>query len=146
VKDALMLAVDEDTFAFSAYMGARRLSTGTAEEKAHRDAKMQEGLKLAVEVPLRTARLSYEAMEVAEIAMRYGNPNSITDAMVGFTIASVGVLGGIWNVLVNLKNITDVAFVAEMRPACARLRDQANELLVRATIDADARLEAMLEK
>jgi len=78
----MMLAVDEDTFAFSAYLDARRLPAGTAEEKARRDAKMQEGLKLAVEVPLRTARLSYEAMETAEIAMQHGNPNSITDAMV----------------------------------------------------------------
>ncbi|MCX7140062.1 MAG: glutamate formimidoyltransferase [Proteobacteria bacterium] len=91
VKDALMLAVDEDTSAFSAYMDARRLPAGTAEEKGHRAAKMQEGLKLAIDVPLRTARLSYEAMETAELAMQHGNPNSITDAMVGFTIASAGV-------------------------------------------------------
>jgi glutamate formiminotransferase/formiminotetrahydrofolate cyclodeaminase len=146
VKDALMLAVDEDTFAFSAYMDARRLSAGTAEEKAHRDAKMQEGLKLAVEVPLRTARLSYEAMETAEMTMRHGNPNSITDAMVGFTIASAGVRGGIWNVLINLKDITDATFVAEMQPTCAKLLDQANALLARATSDGNARLEAMLRK
>jgi len=146
VKDTLMLAVDEDTLAFSAYMDARRLAAGTAEEKAHRAAKMQEGLKLAVEVPLRTARLSYEAMETAELAMRHGNPNSITDAMVGFTIASAGVRGGIWNVLINLKDITDAAFVAEMQPTCAKLLDQANALLARATSDGNARLEAMLRK
>ena len=146
VKDTLMLAVDEDTFAFSAYMDARRLAAGTAEEKAHRNAKMQEGLKLAVEVPLRTARLSYEAMETAEMAMRRGNPNSITDAMVGFTIASAGVRGGIWNVLINLKDITDAAFVAEMQPTCAKLLDQASALLARATSDGNARLEAMLQK
>ena len=146
VKDALMLAVDEDTFAFSAYLDARRLAAGTAEEKAHRAAKMQEGLKLAVEVPLRTACLSYEAMETAEMAMKHGNPNSITDAMVGFTIASAGVRGGIWNVLINLKDITDAAFVADMQPTCARLIDQANALLVRATGEGNARLEAMLRK
>ena len=146
VKDALMLAVDEDTFAFSAYLDARRLPAGTAEEKARRDAKMQEGLKLAVEVPLRTARLSYEAMETAEIAMQHGNPNSITDAMVGFTIASAGVRGGVWNVLINLKDITDAGCVAEMRPACARLLDRADALLARATRDGNARLEAMLRQ
>ena len=146
VKDALMLAVDEDTFAFGAYMDARRLAAGTAEEKAHRAEKMQDGLKRAVEVPLRTARLSYEAMETAEVAMQHGNPNSITDAMVGFTIAFAGVRGGIWNVLINLKDITDTAFAAEMRPACARLVDQSNALLARATSDASARLEAMLQK
>lgn len=146
VKDALILAVDEDTFAFSAYMDARRLSAGTAEEKADRAAKMQEGLRLAVEVPLRTARLSYEAMETAEVTMRHGNPNSITDAMVGFTIAFAGVRGGIWNVLINLKDITDATFVAEMQPTCAKLLDQANALLARATGDGNARLEAMLRK
>jgi glutamate formiminotransferase/formiminotetrahydrofolate cyclodeaminase len=146
VKDALMLAVDEDTFAFSAYMDARRLAAGTAEEKNHRAAKMQEGLKLAIDVPLRTARLSYEAMEIAESTMRFGNPNSITDAMVGFTIAFAGVRGGVWNVLINLKDIIDTRFVAEMRPACTKLLDQADALLARATSDASARLEAMLRK
>ena len=146
VKDALMLAVDEDTFAFSAYMDARRLAAGTAEEKAHRDAKMQQGLKLAVEVPLRTAHLSYEAMETAEIAMRHGNPNCITDALMGFTIAFAGVRGGIWNVLINLKDITDAAFAAELEPACAKLLDQADALLARATSDGNARLEAMLRR
>jgi glutamate formiminotransferase/formiminotetrahydrofolate cyclodeaminase len=146
VKDALMLAVDEDTFAFSGYMDARRLSAGTAEEKAQREAKMQEGLKLAVDVPLRTARLSYEAMETAEMAMRHGNPNCITDAMMGFSIASAGVRGGIWNVLINLKDITDTTFVAEMQPTCATLLEQADTLLARVTSDGNARLEAMLRK
>jgi formiminotetrahydrofolate cyclodeaminase len=107
---------------------------------------MQQGLMLAVEVPLRTARLSYEAMEAAEMAMRHGNPNSITDAMVGFTIAAAGVRGGIWNVLINLKDITDTTFVNELRPACTRLLDQADALLARATSDGNARLEAMLRK
>ena len=146
VKDALMLAVDEDASAFSAYMDARRLPAGTAEENAHRAAKMQQGLKLAIEVPMRTARLSYEAMESAEMAVETGNPTSITDAMVGFTIASAGVRGGIWNVLINLKDITDANYVAEMRPACARLMEQADALLARATGEGNARLEALLGK
>ncbi len=146
VKDALMLAVDEDTSAFSAYMDARRLPAGTDAEKTYRQAKMQEGLKLAIEVPLRTARLSYEAMETAELTMRHGNPNCITDALMGFTIAFAGVRGGIWNVLINLKDITDANFVAEMRPTCAKLLDSASALLARATSEGNARLEAMLQK
>ncbi len=145
VKDALLLAVDEDTSAFNAYMEALRLPKGTPEEKQLRGAKMQEGLKLAIEVPLRTARLSYEAMEAAATAMRYGNPNSITDAMVGFTVAFAGVRGGIWNVLINLKGLTDAAYVAEMRPACSKLLVEADALLASATGDGNARLEAMMK-
>ena len=33
MKDALVLAVDEDTNAFSAYMDARRLPAGTADRE-----------------------------------------------------------------------------------------------------------------
>ena len=144
LKDELMLLVDEDTTAFSAYMDARRLPAGTAGEIALRNARMQDGLKLAVEVPLRTARLSYEAMQTAETAMRSGNPNCITDGLTGCTIAYAGVRGGIWNVLINLKDIADAGYVAEIRPACAKLLEDAGALLARATGDGDARIEGML--
>lgn len=141
LKDTLLLAVDEDTSAFNAFMEARRLPADTAEAKAYRTAKMQEGLKLAVAVPMATARLSYQAMEVAAVAVRHGNPNCITDALVGLTIAFAGVRGGVWNVLINLKSITDTAYVAEMRPACAKLVGDAEALLARATAEGDTRLE-----
>ncbi|MFA5912754.1 MAG: glutamate formimidoyltransferase [Burkholderiales bacterium] len=144
LKDKLMLLVDEDTTAFSAYMDARRLPAGTAGEIALRNARMQDGLKLAVDVPLRTARLSYEAMQTAETAMRSGNPNCITDGLTGCTIAYAGVRGGIWNVLINLKDIADAGYVAEIRPACAKLLEDAGALLARATGDGDARIEGML--
>ncbi len=143
-KDALVLAVDEDTEAFNAYMDARRLPAGTPAEKAAREEAMQAGLKSAVEVPWATANACYAAMEAAETAMHHGNPASITDTLVGFTIAYAGVRGGIWNVLINLKDITDRAYVEAMRARCAGLLDRAKALLDRATAHGDARLEAML--
>jgi glutamate formiminotransferase/formiminotetrahydrofolate cyclodeaminase len=141
IKDTLLLAVDEDTSAFNAYMEARRLPNVTADEKAARAAKMQEGLKTAIAVPLRTAELCLEAMQLAAVAIAHGNPNCLTDALVGLTIAFAGVRGGIWNVLINLKSITDAAYVAELRPACAKLLTDAEALLASATRDGDARLE-----
>jgi len=143
-KDALVLAVDEDTDAFTAYMEARRLPAGTPAEKAAREQAMQDGLKLAVDVPLGTARTCLEAMEAAELAMHHGNPASITDTMVGFTIAFAGVRGGLWNVLINLKDIKDAAYNEAMKATCASLLAQAQDLLARATAHGDARLEAML--
>lgn len=143
-KDALVLAVDEDTDAFNAYMEARRLPAGTPEEKAAREEAMQAGLKIAVDVPWSTAQACLQAMEASELAMHHGNPNSITDTMVGFTIAYAGVRGGIWNVLINLKDITDAAYVEGMRAKCAGLLEQAKALLERATAHGDAKLEALL--
>ena len=145
-KDALVLAVDEDTNAFNAYMEARRLPNGTPAEKALRQEAMQQGLKAAVDVPLATARSCFQAMVAAETAMKYGNPASITDTMVGFTIAFAGVRGGIWNVLINLKDITDEAYNEAMKATCAALLQEAQALLELATGYGEAELQRMLAK
>jgi len=145
-KDALVLAVDEDTNAFNAYMEARRLPAGTPAEKACRLEAMQRGLKIAVDVPLASAQACFEAMEAAAAAMRHGNPASITDAMVGFTMAFAGLRGGLWNVLINLKDITDEAYKAGMRARCTELLQAGQTLLAEATSEGEARLEGMLGK
>jgi glutamate formiminotransferase/formiminotetrahydrofolate cyclodeaminase len=129
IKEALVKAIDEDTNAFNAYMNARRLPSKTAEEKKAREEAMQAGLKQAVMVPLNTAKLSFRAIEIAEIVAKNGNPNSITDVGVGAQSAYTGVLGGIYNVLINLKEIKDEKFVDEMRKTCAELKAKAQKKL-----------------
>jgi glutamate formiminotransferase/formiminotetrahydrofolate cyclodeaminase len=96
-KDALLLAIDDDTNAFHAYMDARRLPVGTDAEKASREAAMQHGLQVAVEVPLETARVSLRAMHAAWATGQHGNPKSLTDAAVGVQMGFAGVCGGVWN-------------------------------------------------
>jgi len=140
-----MLAVDDDTNAFNSYMEARRLPQTTAAEKAARETQMQEGLKLAVNVPLATASACFEVMRAADLAMGAGNPASITDAMVGVQMGFAGLRGGIWNVLINLKDITDPAFTADMRSRCAQLLAEGQALLDKAMGYGDGKLTAMLE-
>jgi glutamate formiminotransferase / formiminotetrahydrofolate cyclodeaminase len=144
VKEQLVLAVDDDTNAFNAYMDARRLPQGSLEEKMQWELAMQEGLKQAVSVPWSTALASFDAMRAAEIAMHHGNPASITDTLVGVQMGFAGVRGGIWNVLINLKDITDQIYNAEMKDKCAKLLEESQSLLDRATAHGDGRLEAML--
>ena len=146
IKDQLIVAVDEDTNAFNAYMDARRLPSRTPEEAAHREAMMQQGLKTAVAVPYRTAELSHAAIQAAWSVARHGSVNSITDAAVGAQIAFTGVQGGIWNVLINLKDITDAAFVQEMRGKCDALLAEAAKLLAQVTDYVGERLTALIEK
>jgi glutamate formiminotransferase / formiminotetrahydrofolate cyclodeaminase len=129
IKEALVKAIDEDTNAFNSYMNARRLPNKTTEEKKTREEAMQAGLKLAVMVPLNTAKQSYRAIEIAEVVAKNGNPNSITDVGVGAQSAYTGVLGGIYNVLINLKDIKDKQFVDEMRNTCAELKTKAQKKL-----------------
>ena len=119
IKSALVRGVDDDTNAFNAYMEARRLPEKTDEDKNAKHEAVQSSLKEAVFIPLRTAQLSLEAIEVAETVVTYGNPNSITDVGVGAQTAFAGVKGGTYNVLVNLKDIQDEQFNSDMRKQCA---------------------------
>ena len=133
IKFQLVKAIDDDTNAFNAYMDARRLPNKTGEEKKIREDAMQNGLKQAVHVPLNTARLSYEAIEFAEVVAKNGNPASITDVGVGAQCGYTGMLGGIYNVLINLNEIKDEKFNDNMRKTCAELKVKAqgklNEVL-----------------
>jgi glutamate formiminotransferase/formiminotetrahydrofolate cyclodeaminase len=129
LKFSLLKAVDADTNAFNAYMDARRLPNKTSEQKKIRLKAEQEGLKLAVKVPYSTAVNSSAAIEIAETVVKYGNPNSITDIGVGAQMAYSGVKGGIYNVLINLKDIEDQYFVKDMRQKCADLDFRAKEKL-----------------
>jgi glutamate formiminotransferase/formiminotetrahydrofolate cyclodeaminase len=129
LKDKLLKAVDDDTNAFNAYMEARRLPQNTEDEKQVREKAVQDGLKQAVNVPLNTARLSYEALQIAAEAVQKANINSVTDAGVGAQIAFTGIRGGIFNVLINLPPIKDHKFVDDMKSTCAKLEKESLSLL-----------------
>lgn len=144
LKDDLLRAVDADTEAFNGYMEALRLPKNSADEKTARKAAMQAGLKAAVAVPLATAEQSLAAMKAAGRAAQSGNPASLTDALVGAQMGFAGLRGGLWNVLINLKDIEDAGFVTEHQARCAALLQEGEALLASIAGEGDARLAAMI--
>lgn len=143
LKDELLGAIDADTEAFNAYMEARRLPQATPVEKALRDSALLSGLKAAVAVPLRTAEACLEALESAGAAATAGNPNSLTDALVGAQLAFAGLRGGLWNVRINLKDIPDPSYCEAMESRCRELLQEGETLLRTITESGDARLTRM---
>ncbi len=143
IKDQLIQAVDADTQAFNDYLEALRLPQNTPEEKSKREEAIQAGLKKAVQVPLRTAQLSLEALRLCEQVVEKGNVNSITDAAVGAQMAYAGVTGGAFNVLINLGEITDAGFVEEMKTTCQALRQEAANILQRTLSRVDHHLNTL---
>lgn len=143
IKEELLRAVDDDTNAFNAYMEARRLPGNSQEEKKIRLEAIQEGLKQAVRVPFNTAELSFSALKVARQVVEIGNKNSVTDAGVGAQIAFTGVVGGIYNVFINLPQITDLAFKSTMKKKCKHLRDEAEKILKESLEIVDRQIEKM---
>jgi formiminotetrahydrofolate cyclodeaminase len=111
----LLLEMQRDTDSFSLYMAALAMPKATEEEKAARRDAMQAGLKAAAETPLGVAQAIVPVFEVLERVIRVGNPNAVTDALVGTMMARTGILGALFNVKINLGGIKDEAYVQAMQ-------------------------------
>lgn len=109
----LIPMIDADTSAFNEYMDGLRMPKSTDAEKEARTAKMQAGLKTAINIPLTTMRLADKAWEpLAEVAL-YGNPASKSDTQVGAKSLETGIWGAYQNVLINMKDIEDEEYKAQ---------------------------------
>jgi glutamate formiminotransferase/formiminotetrahydrofolate cyclodeaminase len=146
IKEFLVKAIDDDTNAFNSYMEARRLPEKSEEEKKFKNKALQNGLKEAVKVPLYTSKHSAEVIDLAAIAVEKGNINSVTDAGVGAHIAYTGVKGGIFNVLINLKEIDDKKFVEEMIHTCHSLDESAQKNVDRVMKSVHEKIEQLMEQ
>ncbi|PID89526.1 MAG: glutamate formimidoyltransferase [Bacteroidia bacterium] len=126
--DELLKKVDEDTLAFNKIMDAFGLPKKTDAEKAERKAAIQAATKFAVEVPFKTMELCYNAMEVIKAMAETGNPNSVTDAGVGALAARSGVMGAYLNVKINVADLEDKDFVADILQKGAEIQEKAIQL------------------
>lgn len=121
----LLDAILKDSESFNVYMDALKLPKETEEEKAARRAAMQEGLKAAALVPLETAKMAYDVMDYAELAIKKGNANAVTDGKTGLMLARTAVLAAGYNVKINLESIKDEEFVAKMSAEIETLEENA---------------------
>ena len=128
LKDRLARAVDEDTDAFNRVMEAMRLPKGTPEQQAERSRAIEAANKAAADVPLQTARLCLEAIELADLAATKGTRNSASDAGVAALASRAGVEGAALNVRINLAGMTDEAFKASAAKAADALEADARRL------------------
>jgi glutamate formiminotransferase / formiminotetrahydrofolate cyclodeaminase len=131
----LVPMIDADTNAFNDYMAAVALPSDTAERKAARHAAMQDGLRKAAEVPLRTMRIADSCWDAMLGMAEHGNPASRSDLEVGARALEAGIWGAYRNVAINLPQIEDEAFrkakLAEAEALAARAREQSAAVLAR---------------
>ncbi len=105
LKDWFLAAVDRDTDAFNGVLTAIRMPRKTDEDLAARDAAMAAANLGATMVPLEVLEHAVEALELALITARDGNPNSVTDAGVGAACALAAAEGASLNVRINLDGL-----------------------------------------
>jgi len=114
LRKQLTELVDKDTDAFHEVVKALKLPKDTEEQKQKRREALQKGYCGAARVPLETARVCEQVLNVALVAAEKGNKNSITDAAVSALLAQAGVEAAVLNVKINLGSIKDVTFVKQV--------------------------------
>ncbi len=127
LTQSLIPMIDKDTSAFNEYMKGLRMPKNTAEEKAVRNARMQAGLKTAIQVPLETMCLGDKAWDALITTAEHGNPASKSDVQVGAKALETGIWGAFHNVLINMVDIEDEVFKAETLARARTLKKRAQD-------------------
>jgi len=141
LRDELIGLADEDSKAYQGYMDARRLPRQTDAERAARARAMEGSAAQSADVPMRTARVAIQALELARRIAPIGNRNAVSDAGVAALLTAAAVRGAILNVRINLPQLPDDApLVHDASNELPRLEQDAAALESAALADVSARL------
>jgi glutamate formiminotransferase/formiminotetrahydrofolate cyclodeaminase len=125
LKDDFVGAVDRDTAAFNRVMAAFRLNKKTDEQKALREAAIQDATKEATLVPLEVLKNAIEVIKLAHIVADKGLQTSVSDAGVAGLAGRAAAVGAYYNVRINLSSIEDAQFVADTNSQASSYRQEA---------------------
>jgi formiminotetrahydrofolate cyclodeaminase len=114
IREKLSECIDLDSKAYNQVISSFKMPQNTEAEKKTRTSAIQAALKHAAEVPLWVASETLNLIKLAEIVLKKGNPNAVTDALVAVMMARTAILGALCNVKINLKSITDTSYVSKL--------------------------------
>ena len=127
LRDRLLALSDEDSKAYEEVVRAYRTDPSTIEEE-ERLEMIQAALKKCTEVPFEVMELSLEALKLASMVAKKGNPRAISDVGVAALAASMALRGANLNVRINLSEIEDREYRNRLIPRLKRLEQAADEI------------------
>ena len=113
-REKLSGCIDRDSEAYNQVISSFKMPKNNEAEAKKRTMAIQTALKRAAEVPLEVASETLKVMSLAEIVLKKGNPNAVTDGLVAVMMARTAILGALYNVKINLKSITDASNVLKL--------------------------------
>lgn len=122
LRPQFMAQAQADAAAYEQVIAAMKLPKDTPEQEATRRQVLEEALKQATTVPLRTATMAMEVMRLAAEVKAKGNKNAASDAAVAFTLGATAFEGGLANARINIPLIKDLQFAAEKADEVDTLR------------------------
>ena len=107
IRERLANLVRADEEAFAPLAAAYRMPRGTDEERALREAAVQEALYGASEVPLEVMETILEALGVAKFFAYNGNRSALSDIGAAATFARAAAHGVRMTVVANISSMKD---------------------------------------
>jgi glutamate formiminotransferase/formiminotetrahydrofolate cyclodeaminase len=128
LRKELTNAIEDDSAAFEAVLGAFKLPKETEDQQKTRQAAIQIATWNAAHVPLHTAANSVRVMELAARCAKVGNLNAISDAMSGAALGRASLTAAGYNVRINLKSLEDRSAGGKMLSELSDLEKKADEI------------------
>jgi formiminotetrahydrofolate cyclodeaminase len=121
LRNAALSLAEADEVAFAAVGAAYQLPRASDEERAARDAAVQQALLGAAEPPLTVGDLAARLVEISSELAATGNPNVISDVAVASSTARCVIESAIVNIEINKRSLTDPEAIARLDAAVERL-------------------------
>ena len=119
LREELKMSIDLDAAAYAEVMKAYKDAKSAAPEMGER--LISDALKNVARVPLSIAQRSNEVRQIVEALKPVTSKNMWSDLAVASSLAQSGIAGGLANVQINLQEIKDEAFKAEMLQAVSKI-------------------------
>ncbi|WP_042275793.1 cyclodeaminase/cyclohydrolase family protein [[Clostridium] dakarense] len=128
IRQELIELIDKDTESFNEVMKAMKMPKNTDDEIKARKIAIQDATLFSIDVPFKTAKLSFKALQLLEYLTEYGNQNAITDIGVGTLMLYSGLEGAILNVKVNLMSLENKELYKVYSKECEELLLDGSEI------------------
>lgn len=128
LKESMLGMIDQDAQNFLPLSKAYGLPTSTDEEKKYKEETMQAALKVAIQVPIDIIKVSYRAIKLQEELVNKGSKLAISDVGCGVLCLKGAMMSGWLNVVINLKSISDEAYVAQLKDELMPMLDEGQKI------------------
>jgi formiminotetrahydrofolate cyclodeaminase len=118
IREELKASIDADAASFNEVMAAFKKAKDNPEAQHAVDAT----LKKATIIPLTVAERAREVRTILESLKPITNPKMASDIAVGTALANAATEGALANVEINLGDLKDEAFVADVKKRVAAAR------------------------
>lgn len=121
IQKRFLFLADEDARVFAPLAAAYGLPAGTEEERAHKEAVMEENLLAASRVPMEIMEEAGNMIGILETLAEKGSRMAISDVGVGVQFLRTALTGAVMNVYINTRSMKDQVTAEELNRRADRL-------------------------